>query len=261
MNNERFIELLNLYIDRELAGPEIQEIEQAIAASPERQRIYAQYCKIQRTCEELLAHDVAAAPKPKLEAIIAAAQQPEAAEEEAPVIAFPTTVQPEAARPAARSGNRSSWGWGALSGMAAAAAAFAVYTGTLQTARQDTPAVDIAPAMASTEAAPALRMGPDDSVAPAFAANEDAAYRTVLVLNGSDGDNAIRLNRSTQQDDPFAWMAQVQFEPIRPVKTDGLEFKTALPMEVRNLPAFSYPYPGLDDTPPLYESAAFQFQR
>lgn len=260
MNNERFIELLNLYIDRELAGPEIQEIEQAIAASPERQRIYAQYCKIQRTCEELLAHDVAAAPKPKLDAIIAAAQQPEAEDEEAPVIAFPT-VQAEAERPAARASGRSSWGWGALSGMAAAAAAFAVYTGTLQTARQDNPAIDTAPAMASTEAAPALRMGPDDSVAPAFAANDDATYRTVLVLNGNDADHAVRLNGSAQQDDPFAWMAQVQFEPIRPVKTDGLEFKTALPMEVRNLPAFSYPYPGLDDTPPLYESAAFQFQR
>ena len=79
-------------------------------------------------------------------------------------------------------------------------------------------------------------------------------------MSGENG-NGLRLANPAATEDPFAWMAQVQFEPIRPVRLDTLEFRTAAPMEVRNLPAFSYPYPGLDDTPPLSESAAFQFQR
>ena len=56
-------------------------------------------------------------------------------------------------------------------------------------------------------------------------------------------------------------MNQLEFAPIRPVRVDSLQFKTAEPMQVRTLSAYAYPYPGLDDTPPLSESAAFQFQR
>ncbi|WP_221028757.1 hypothetical protein [Actomonas aquatica] len=261
MNDERFIELLNLYIDRELAGPEIQEIEEAIAADPQRQRIYAQYCKIERACEHLLVSEARTAPKPKIDAIIAAAQQPE---EEAEVLDFPAEA-PRAPQTevVVRRQSRSSWGWGALSGMAAAVAAFAVYTGTVQTAQNDgvSPVEAAAPSMASAPAT--APVGIDDSAAPAFAANDNSDYRTVLVLS-RDENNArpgLRIADSANRDDPFAWMSQVTFEPIRPVQADSLEFRTAAPMEVRNLPAFASPYPGLDDTPPLSESAAFQFQR
>ena len=72
MNDEKFIEQLNAYLDRELSGVEMREVETAIAASPERQKIYRDYCKIERACQTLLASEVKA-PKPSIAAIIAAA--------------------------------------------------------------------------------------------------------------------------------------------------------------------------------------------
>ncbi len=267
MNNERFIELLNLYIDRELSGSEIQEIEEALAASPERQRIYAQYCRMQRACEHLLASDVQTAPRPKLDAILAAAQRTDEAEEivfPAPAAARAIPTEPRATRRQARS----SWGWGALSGMAAAVAAFAVYTGTVQTADRGASDIEGVGTVAAAPAPATPASGPapgteDDPAALALASNEGSDYRTVLVLESSEDGNStgLRLANPRPGEDPFAWMQHVQFEPIRPVRLDSLEFRPAEAMEVRNLPAFSYPYPGLDDTPPLSESAAFQFQR
>ena len=78
-----------------------------------------------------------------------------------------------------------------------------------------------------------------------------AAYRTVFAVDAGASGNS----------DSFAWMTQLQFAPIERVQVDTLTFKTAEPLEVKTLSAYAYPYPGLDDTPPLSETAAFQFQR
>ena len=255
MNEERFIELLNLYIDREISGPEIKEIEEAIAADPQRQRLYAQYCKIDRACAQVLASHLTAAPKPKMAAILAAV-----ARNEAEVVPFEPQI-PEPRSTTAPQASRASWGWGALTGMAAAAAAFLAYTGVVQSASNspELTAPNAAPAVASS----ATPVGTDDSAAASYASNDQSGYRTVLVLdnNQDDSRSGLRIADSRTSEDPFAWMAQVQFAPIRRVQIDSLEFKTAEPIELRNLSAFSYPYPGLDDTPPVSESAAFQFQR
>ncbi|MCF3650191.1 anti-sigma factor family protein [Synoicihabitans lomoniglobus] len=247
MNDERFIEQLNLYIDRELSQDDVREIEAAIAASPERQKIYAQYCKVERACQQVFA-PVGQAPRPSIAALVAAAE----AEEEAEVVAF----RPAAAAPARSSG----WGWGAATGLVAACAAFAVYFGSLQS----DPALDALQGgqMATvTPSSEATRLGLDDDYT---AANRQSdAYRTVLFLEQSPGENAqtLRVAAHSASDDPLAWMARMQFAPIRPIQVDSLEFKTAQPMPVRSLSAFAYPYPGLDDSPPISESAAFEFQR
>src|SRR5690606_9401393 len=122
MNDERFIELLNLYIDRELDGEELHAIEEAIAASPERQHIYRQYCRMERACQELLQ----AAPrtnKPSLANPVAAAQaQPEAGE----VVPFRPVHGGATMTSDGRGGAR--W-WGPMVGLAAACVAVAFYFG------------------------------------------------------------------------------------------------------------------------------------
>lgn len=46
MKDSRFIELLNLYIDRQITVEETAQLEAEIQAHPKRQAIYRQYCQI-----------------------------------------------------------------------------------------------------------------------------------------------------------------------------------------------------------------------
>jgi anti-sigma factor RsiW len=46
MKDHRFIELLNLYIDRQITAEETAELEAEIQSSPKRQAVYRQYCQI-----------------------------------------------------------------------------------------------------------------------------------------------------------------------------------------------------------------------
>lgn len=46
MKENRFIELLNLYIDRQITAEETAELEAEIQSNPKRQAVYRQYCQI-----------------------------------------------------------------------------------------------------------------------------------------------------------------------------------------------------------------------
>ena len=46
MKDNRFIELLNLYIDRQITAEETAELEAEIQENPKRQAVYRQYCQI-----------------------------------------------------------------------------------------------------------------------------------------------------------------------------------------------------------------------
>jgi hypothetical protein len=46
MKDNRFIDLLNLYIDRQITAAETAELEAEIQHSPQRQAVYRQYCQI-----------------------------------------------------------------------------------------------------------------------------------------------------------------------------------------------------------------------
>ncbi len=56
MTHDRFIELLNLYVDGELPPAQAAELERAIAGDAERRRIYRQYCQMQKACSGLAEH-------------------------------------------------------------------------------------------------------------------------------------------------------------------------------------------------------------
>jgi hypothetical protein len=48
MKDTRFIELVNLYIDRQISAEETAELETEIQSSPRRRQIYQQYCHMHR---------------------------------------------------------------------------------------------------------------------------------------------------------------------------------------------------------------------
>ena len=50
MKESRFIELINLYIDRQIGPEEAAELESEIARSPAHRRTYLQYCRMHRAC-------------------------------------------------------------------------------------------------------------------------------------------------------------------------------------------------------------------
>lgn len=48
MNDQRFIELVNLYIDRHISAAETVELEGEIQSNPRRRALYKQYCQMHR---------------------------------------------------------------------------------------------------------------------------------------------------------------------------------------------------------------------
>jgi hypothetical protein len=224
MNHERFIEMLNLYTDRELVGAEIQEIEEAIASSPERQRIYAQYCKMERATQKLLAETDA--PQPRVPDLVAAAQS-----DAAGIVDFEPA--PQAVRPIWQT-----WG-GAVAGLAAACFAFVAYFGT--------------PSDVVEESGIAQSIPHPTPVRTLNHVDEDP-YQTVFVLN--ERDSAGRVPGMKAVDDSFAWMAQLQFAPIERTEIDAWEMAPATPLEVRSL---NTRWVSPEDVPQAM--TAFQFQR
>ena len=48
MKDNRFIELINLYIDRQISGEEMHALEAEMQANPRRRAVYRQYCQMHR---------------------------------------------------------------------------------------------------------------------------------------------------------------------------------------------------------------------
>ncbi len=62
MNDSRFTELLNLYLDHQITAAEAAELEAAVHSSPARRRTYEEYCMLQRACSQLGSNARACAP-------------------------------------------------------------------------------------------------------------------------------------------------------------------------------------------------------
>jgi Putative zinc-finger len=61
MNDREFIELLNLYIDREISPEDALRLEAEVMTRPDRREVYTQYCKMQKACS-LVSADFVNAP-------------------------------------------------------------------------------------------------------------------------------------------------------------------------------------------------------
>lgn len=63
MNESRFIELVNLYVDHELTPAEAAELEAELQRAPERRVVLREYRALQRGCELLVAAERSLAPQ------------------------------------------------------------------------------------------------------------------------------------------------------------------------------------------------------
>ncbi len=55
MKDSEFIELLNLYLDREISAADAARLEAEVQSSPDRRRLYREYCEMQKACQILAA--------------------------------------------------------------------------------------------------------------------------------------------------------------------------------------------------------------
>lgn len=53
MNDREFLELLNLYVDREISAEDALRLEAEVAADPRRREVHDQYCRMQKACSRL----------------------------------------------------------------------------------------------------------------------------------------------------------------------------------------------------------------
>jgi hypothetical protein len=53
MKNAKFIELLNLYVDRQISPADAALLEAEIQQNPERRKVYREYCQMQKACSIL----------------------------------------------------------------------------------------------------------------------------------------------------------------------------------------------------------------
>ena len=178
MKDTRFIELINLYIDRQISPEETSELEAEIRANARHRQVYQQYCKMHR------------ATKLVYESFRANAEQPAG-----------NRIQPSSiARFERRQRNR--WYY-ALGGLAAAAcvAFVLVRSGSIGHTPAQTLAVsaDKAPVLAATVVAPAAEQRVA-SAQPSFSklTHEQPDYAAVLASMRQDEQRAYLLGQTVR---------------------------------------------------------------
>ena len=87
MKEKRFIELLNLYVDHQIAPEEAAELEAEILRSTERRKTYRDYCRMQRACGMLFDRERQEAPASSI-------LEQSLKETERKIVAFPDRRKP-----------------------------------------------------------------------------------------------------------------------------------------------------------------------
>ncbi len=261
MKDSEFIQLLNLYLDHEIAAADAARLEAEVQGNPDRQKIYRQYCRMQKACK-LLTTDF----RPELapthrrdRTVISFGEQ----------LAAGAPRQVRAGRPYA------------IGGFAAAAACVAIiFVGRGRQVPPEspgfaqTPAPQIAPAVLVAATPTASPVVPDPSSVNSDASptmvvrsvsgpralgvgNRSALVADLLLLTGNTQADAMLAAAIEQANTQFAWMHHVQLPPIeRPASQNNLRFEmqpTSLRPDARTM--------GNRSTQPATEMAAFQFSK
>lgn len=183
MKDSRFIELLNLYVDREITPAEAAELEAEVHRSAEHRGVFNQYARMDRACTIVLSQHEAA-PAPKLAAALADADRK--------VVGFP-----------AQAGGRSKLVF--FGGLLAAAAAVAIVF-----VNRDAPpatALDPVPSQPQTQV---VVLPP---VAPVITGRE-----AVVAL--PFGDRPVQTAATVRS--PFAWMTSMEFSRTTPLSDEDV---------------------------------------
>jgi hypothetical protein len=76
MKDQELIELLNLYVDREISAEDALRLEAEVVANPRRREVYDQYCRMQKACSMLSDEFVEATPAPEVTIVQFPTQSP-----------------------------------------------------------------------------------------------------------------------------------------------------------------------------------------
>jgi hypothetical protein len=223
MKDSEFIELLNLYLDHEIAAADAARLEAEVLKSPARRGMYQDYCRMQKACK-ILAQDFVeeAAPAPRH------------------VVAFESARRPRRAS------------WVAAGAFAAAAACVTVVfvnfnretPGSAKTSNSTLvreEAVAIPTAQPATNASRSL-----PAVVKVAAPAHDNRLVPVRAFSLASTSDAVPLTeRFVSSADPaapqFAWMNAVQLAPIqRPALEDFRFDRTAVQAPVPNRTLIKY---------------------
>ncbi len=217
MKDHRFIELVNLYIDRQISPEQAAELERELQANPRRRQVYGQYCRMHKATK----------------LVYESFRQDAEREAPAPVGRGGVLVRLESARR-----RRHRWAY-AAAGMAAAAC-FALIVVRMNPEDESQSAVQVAatpaPAGAMTVAptpqVPAhvpVNLGADDSVVGLASLRNplllEADYQAVLtarrMLTDLPLQNAAGLPRSLFDDDVFASKPVLPEQNLRQYRIRG----------------------------------------
>ena len=226
MKESRFIELINLYIDRQIGPEEAAELEAEIARSPAHRRTYLQYCRMHRACT-LLFENVHAPATSLTQAVSQA---------ESKVTAFPTR----------------GYRWARISlgtGLAAAACVAFLLV--------NHPASTSAPAAKPGVSEVAQVNVPPESfhIAAVAPGARPADFKTVMTVNRV----SLARNRAAidAQRAAFDWMRQIQLSPMPAADNNENMFgpQTETPSSDLRISRTR------TDDQPVAEMISFQFQR
>jgi hypothetical protein len=226
MKESRFIELINLYIDRQIGPEEAAELEAEIARSPAHRRTYLQYCRMHRACTLLFENFHAPA----------ASLTKDLSQAEGKVTAFPTRGY-RLARLALGAG---------LAAAACAAFVLVNHPASLSTPAAKSSVGEVAQVNVPPESFHLVAVNPN--VRP-------AEFKTVMAANKF----SLANNRaaSDAQRAAFDWMKQIELSPMPVVDNSETVFGPQAETPSSDL-RFSHLR---NPDQPAAEMTAFEFQR
>lgn len=243
MNDPRFIELLNLYLDHQLAPDEAAELEAEVLRNPARRRTYDQYCRLQRGCSLLGEHERLTAPDSQ---------------------AFARSLRDVERKISAP--RRSGWQQPAYAGLFAASAMAACVavvflvnrapSGSSVTPESGTVAVVVP--QASTEAvAPVMVAATQASAKPVATVATSFEIQPALAASGFGvARNAREAEIAATDPEALEWMKRVEQLPLQRIVVDDQTFEARATLHPDNRVFRSRQ--GMQGTA---EFTAFQFQR
>lgn len=228
MKDHRFIELLNLYIDRQISVAETAELEAEIQQEPRRQAVYRQYCQIHSATKQVY-------------------QSFRASADEQPVL---PAGQAGAVEMFESKRRRSYFAYYA-GGLAAACLALVFHRSNSAPERDG----DLAQSEIRSFTAASYPVVP---AVPGVGKSENATSGPVNLRNSSTNPDYTAMLAAMREQDEERAVASGNFQlnpPVRSLFTDGMF------TPVRVAPAQELRPFRLQQTPLQVEQTAFQFQR
>jgi len=236
VKDKRFIELLNFYVDHQIAPEEAAELESEILRSPERRKTYREYCRMQRACGMIFDREREQAPA-------SFALEKSLQEAERKIVGVPT---------------RRKAGWGtytaALGGLTAMAACMAVVFLNSGTTSAPT---NVASAPSAKASAPLMVQSspvtplPIAALTPRSTTTLQPLFANQSLTSARDDANLPERAVNTE------WMQQVQLPPVQRVVVDDTAFEARPTLQQDNSRVFRSSRPIQGNV----EFTAFQFQR